>query len=184
MRKSAKDGDQMPELPLAGVANDATGEPLFPDLPKPEQSGSAPEFDQKFLDFMISLVYCLGGKQGYLVRDFEDGISEWGMFLHNFRSQAKKLCPHIREFLDKLIGDFQGMKADRPESLKLRSHAARLKELPYTVPDEDGYMSLASTVFPVGVRNIFAEHPILAQIAREELRGVPRLVFWTGSAWP
>lgn len=174
----------MPELPLAGVANDATGEPLFPDLPKPEQSGSAPEFDQKFLDFMISLVYCLGGKQGYLVRDFEDGISEWGMFLHNFRSQAKKLCPHIREFLDKLIGDFQGMKADRPESLKLRSHAARLKELPYTVPDEDGYMSLASTVFPVGVRNIFAEHPILAQIAREELRGVPRLVFWTGSAWP
>jgi hypothetical protein len=176
MKKTEKDSLCL-VLPLAGRASDASGKKfLFPDLPKAPQSSPAPEFDQKFLDFMISLVFCLSGRQGFLVLDFEDGMKEWGMFLHNFRSQAKRFCPHIREFLDKLIGDFQGMKADCPESLKLRSHAARLKELPYTVPDEDGYMSLASTVFPDGVRNIFAEHQMLAQIAREELRGVPRLV--------
>lgn len=175
--KNATDGST-PELPLCGNASEVAGDKsLFPDLPKPSPADPAPEFDQKFLDFMIALTFYLSGRQGYLVRDFEDGMKEWGMFLHNFKSQARKLSPSTRAFTDKLIGEFQTLEKHRPESLKLRLHAARLKELPHTTPVAGGYMVLAKPGFPEGVKNIFTDHPILQQVAREELRGVPGLVF-------
>ncbi|TAK56851.1 hypothetical protein EPO17_03605 [Patescibacteria group bacterium] len=177
MKKTEVDGSTL-EFSLGGSAGDipAPATPS-PDLPKVPQSGSAPEFDQEFLDFMITLVFYLSGRQGFLVRDFEDGIKDWGMFLHNFKAQARRLSPGTRKWLDKLIGGFQTLEAGRPESLKLRSHAARLMELPHTVPVPGGYMSLARPGFPEGVENLLVKHPILQQVAREELRGVPDLVF-------
>jgi len=177
MKKQSTDGMD-PEFQLTGSATDIRDEEsLFPDLPKEPQAGSAPEFDQEFLDFMISLTFYLSGKQGHLVLDFENGMREWGMFLHNFKAQARKLSPKTRALTDSLIGDFQTLEKHCPESLKLRSHAARLMELPYTIPADDGYMTFASSGFPKDVRNIFADHPILQQVVREELRGVPGLVF-------
>ena len=138
MKKKPAD-DMALELSLGGSASDlAEEEPLFPDLPKASPLGLAPEFDQEFLDFMIALVFYLSGRQGHLVRDFEEGITEWGIFLYNFRSQARKLSPKTRKWLDRLIGDFQTLKPGHPESLKLRSHAVRLGELPHTILMGDG----------------------------------------------
>ncbi len=177
MKKQPTDDGGLQLLLVGSASEIPDDEPLFPELPKESPPGSAPEFDQEFLDFMIALVFYLSGRQGHLVLDFEDGMREWGMFLYNFRSQARKLSPKTRKQLDKLIGDFQTMGTGCPESLKLRSHATRLGELPYTILLGDGYRTLTRPEFPDGVQNIFAQYPILQQVAREELRGVPGLVF-------